>query len=114
MLYSLTETVSRFRPRSGINKVRYLGSNYINYANPNMHQQPRFYLSSKDDKFKYWTSYKTEWDASQNVLATRGVSSLSPGLGSNPGYPIQDVAPFIVYNKSIPTNKIVIKSLPDR
>jgi hypothetical protein len=60
MLYSLTDTIARFRPRSGINKIRYFGLNYLNYGNADMHSQPRFYLASKDDKFKYWSSYRIE------------------------------------------------------
>jgi hypothetical protein len=104
MLYSLSETVSRFRPRSGINKIRYFGKNYLNYANSNMHQQPRFYLASKDDKFKYWTSYRVETGVSGGI--ERGIAKTPTG---NSDYYIDDAAPFVVYKDAIPANRIVVK-----
>lgn len=121
MYYSLEDCFGRFRPRSGINKIRYdatsgkvfqLGATTAASGNTTqsiIDKRPRYYLSDKNDKFKYWTSYKTEWDSVGNVLATRGVSSSTPSVGSNPGYPISDVAPFVVYKNSIPANKVVIK-----
>jgi hypothetical protein len=104
MLYSLTDTISRFRPRSGINKVRFLGNNYINYANANMHKQPRFYLSSKDDKFKYWNSYRVESGSFGGV--ERGIALTATGNGD---YWIDDTAPFVVYKDYVPANRLVVK-----
>jgi hypothetical protein len=62
ILYSLSDCLGRFRPRSGINKLRFFGKNYINNSGNNLYSQPRYYLSSKDDKFKYWNSYRVEGD----------------------------------------------------
>lgn len=104
MLYSLTETISRFRPRSGINKIRYFGLNYLNYSNPDMHRQPRFYLASKEDKFKYWNSYRIE--TATYGGQERGISMTTPGSGD---YHIDDAAPFVVYTDPVPANRIVVK-----
>lgn len=104
MLYSLTDTISRFRPRSGINKIRYFGLNYLNFANSDMHRQPRFYLASKEDKFKYWNSYRIETETFGGK--ERGISMNTPGSGN---YYIDDAAPFVVYEKPVPANRIVIK-----
>ncbi len=98
MLYSLEDCLGRFRPRSGINKTRYL-SNYIHHSNPEMTNRPRYYMSSKDDKFKYWTSYRTE-------------SGIERGIANeeiNGQYYISDTAPFVIYKEPVPTNKIVVK-----
>ena len=59
-LFSLEDCLGRFRPRSGINKVLYFDNRYLNRVHPDMAQQPRFYFPTPDDKFKYWTSYRTE------------------------------------------------------
>lgn len=104
MLYSLTDTIARFRPRSGINKIRYFGLNYLNYANADMHSQPRFYLASKDDKFKYWNSYRIETATFGGQ--ERGISITTPGNGD---YYIDDAAPFVVYDKPVPANRLVVK-----
>lgn len=104
MLYSLTDTVARFRPRSGINKIRYFGLNYLNYGNADMHSQPRFYLASKDDKFKYWSSYRIETATFGGQ--ERGISMTTPGNGD---YYIDDAAPFVVYTEPVPANRIVVK-----
>ena len=104
MLYSLTDTISRFRPRSGINKIRYFGLNYLNYGNADMHSQPRFYLASKDDKFKYWNSYRIETATFGGQ--ERGISTNAPGSGD---YYIDDAAPFVVYTDPVPANRIVVK-----
>ncbi len=104
MLYSLTDVVSKFRPRSGINKVRYFGDNFLNYSNPQIHQQPRFYLSSKDDKFKYWNSYRVE--ASGTTSIERGIGLTETGDGD---YFADDIAPFVVYTDPVPANRIVVK-----
>ena len=104
MLYSLTDTIARFRPRSGINKIRYFGLNYLNYGNADMHSQPRFYLASKDDKFKYWNSYRIETATFGGQ--ERGISMNTPGSGD---YYIDDAAPFVVYTDPVPANRIVVK-----
>ena len=105
LLYSLTDCLGRFRPRSGINKIRFNGGTgyqYLNYPNEQMHSFPRYYLSSKDDKFKYWTSYRKE---TSKII--RGLSQKSAGTGS--GYYIDDANPFVVYNRPVPANRIVVK-----
>jgi hypothetical protein len=110
-LYSLEETVGRFRPRSGINKLRFFGDNFMNYPNSDMDVQPRFYLSSKDDVFKYWTSYRVENDYYSNYPEVD--YSIERGVGKKlvqPGeYWIDDAAPFVVYKTAIPANRIVVK-----
>lgn len=99
LLYSLEECFGRFRPRSGINKLRYFDNRFTHFANPQMAERPRYYMSSKDDSFKYWTSYRTE-----NGIE-RGVANK---VLNNQNY-IDDAAPFVVYKKEVPANRIVVK-----
>lgn len=87
LLFSLTDCLERFRPRSGINKIRYDYTPWTHYANESMHQLPRYYLASKNDKFKYWTSYRKEpmsmytfstsgtdgWVANSNTIISTGL-----------------------------------------
>lgn len=100
LLFSLDDCFARFRPRSGINKVR-LGVNngYLNSANQYMSTRPRYYLADRNDKFKYWTSYRTEGNSEY------GIANKQNG-GQN--Y-IDDAAPFVVYEKAVPANRIVVK-----
>ena len=99
LLFSLEDCFGRFRPRSGINKVRYGITKYIHHSNPDMAQRPRYYMASREDKFKYWSSYRLEGGTEY------GVANASP-FGTNH---INDAAPFVVYKEQIATNKIVIK-----
>jgi hypothetical protein len=108
MLYSLEDCFGKFRPRSGINKMRYFSGRFFNFSNPDMSLRPRYYMADKTDKFKYWTSYRNEVvSTSNNIEKTyeRGVASKI--VGSN--FYIDDAAPFVVYETPVPTNKIVIK-----
>lgn len=99
MLYSLEDCLARFRPRSGINKLRYFAGNYTHHTNSDLATRPRYYMAHRDDQFKYWTSYRTE-----NGVE-RGIASKVIG-GSN--Y-IDDVSPFVVYDSPVPANRIVVK-----
>jgi hypothetical protein len=99
LFYSLEDCFNKFRPRSGINKAQYFDKSYIHHANSNMCNRPRYYMSDKDDKFKYWSSYRTE-NGIEYGIANKVIN------GQN--Y-IQDVAPFIVYKNSVPSNRIVVK-----
>ena len=99
MLYSLEDCFNRFRPRSGINKLRYFENKFSHHSNIDLAQRPRFYMSSKDDKFKYWTSYRTE------AGIERGIANKKVN-GENS---IDDAAPFVVYREPVPANKIIVK-----
>lgn len=98
-LYSLEECFGKFRPRSGINKLRYFDNKFSHHSNINMAQRPRYYMADRYDAFKYWTSYRVEdgieRGISKNVL--------------NGQFFIDDTAPFIVYKDSVPTNRVVVK-----
>jgi hypothetical protein len=59
-LYSLEQCFYKFRPRSGINKILYSNNKYFNISGREMFRRPRYYMSSPDDVFKYWTSYRKE------------------------------------------------------
>ena len=114
LLYSLEDCIKPHRPRSGINKLLYLGDSANQYLDIgdkvsgtqellSIARRPRYYMSSRSDQFKYWTSYRTE-----NVNGEQqefGVSRES----ANGIYYIHDASPFVVYKEEIPTNKIVIK-----
>ena len=99
LLYSLEDCFGRFRPRSGINKVRYGITDFVHHANPEMARRPRYYMSHKDDKFKYWTSYRVE-DGIEYGIA----NASSPGINN-----INDASPFVVYESKVAANRIVVK-----
>ena len=98
-LYSLESCFERFRPRSGINKAVYFENGKLHYPNMFMADRPRYYMPEKKDKFKYWTSYRTE--SGQEY----GISSKVSGVQNS----IEDACPFIVYKDQVPTNRVVIK-----
>ena len=96
-LYSLSDCFRHNRPRSGINKLLYLGNNqFVDNGSSDPSSRPRFYIGSRNDYFKYWTSYRMEGDIE------RGIS-----YGANNA--IDDTVPFVVYKNPVATNKIVIK-----
>jgi hypothetical protein len=109
--YSLDDCFRQNRPRSGINKILYLGQGqYIDgltsgiSTSVDVSRRPRYYMSSRYDDFKYWTSYRTE--VVDNVTQEFGVS-LNTGTGSS--YYIYDAAPFVAYKDPVPANRIVVK-----
>jgi hypothetical protein len=101
LLFSLEDCFGKFRPRSGINKAKYFSDRYFHYSDKDMAKRPRYYIATKNDSFKYWTSDRTE-------DGTRGIS-YPVKSGSNTSYFIDDAAPFIVYSESVPANRIVVK-----
>jgi len=112
--YDLKECFEPFRPRSGINKPLFFSNSYID--NVSSARRPRYYIASRKDKFKYWTSFKTE-TVTNNVngknvqtLSQFGISNSEPiDPVTNAGYRIDDAAPFVVYKKELPANRIVVK-----
>jgi hypothetical protein len=107
MFYSLEDCVKPFRPRSGINKLMYFGGNYIHNSNELMSQRPRYYMPSRYDEFKYWTSYRTETAVEGGVTKTieRGIAKNKVGTLNY----IDDTAPFVVYKENVPANRIIVK-----
>lgn len=123
MLYSLEDCFKPFRPRSGINKMLYLGINgggytqaqYIDATTANSATRPRYYVSSRYDQFKYWTSYRNESIQGLDIFIPEfpfpvtnneyGVS-LIPVNGRSYIY---DAAPFVVYSDNLPINRLVFK-----
>ena len=99
MLYSLEDCFGRFRPRSGINKLKWFENKYSHHDTINLARRPRYYMSDKKDPFKYWSSYRTEEGIE------RGISNQT----INNQYYIEDAAPYVVYKNQIPTNRIVVK-----
>lgn len=124
LLFSLEDCIKPFRPRSGINKMLYFGSigqtpnynQFIDDPRKEAARRPRYYMASRDDQFKYWTSYRTEYGMPTPMPnmnypqvireVPRGYSFYYSTNGLN--Y-IEDAVPFVVYNSSVPTNKIVVK-----
>jgi hypothetical protein len=100
-LYSLEACFEQFRPRSGINKAVFFKDNGTRVHHPNlfMADRPRYYMSDKNDKFKYWTSYRTE--AGQEY----GIASKVRGSQNS----IEDACPFVVYKERVPANRVVVK-----
>jgi hypothetical protein len=101
LLFSLEDCFNKFRPRSGINKAKYFPDRFFHYSDKDMAKRPRYYIATKNDAFKYWTSDRTE-------DGTRGISYPVKN-GNTTSYFIDDAAPFIVYSESIPANRIVVK-----
>jgi len=131
-LFSLENCFDRFRPRSGINKARFgINSKYLHYSNEDLASRPRYYMADKNDKFKYWSSFRTEaiykYQYSNNTVAygesptftdngviKSGVVSSYKERGislqrQNGQYYIEDAAPFVVYKEPVPINRIVTK-----
>lgn len=100
MTYDLEACFGSFRPRSGINKLFLNPERRVFTDMIRSGERPRYYFASKNDKFKYWNSYR------QENQATYGISNPTQ-TGS--GYQIQDVAPFVVYESPVPVNKLSIK-----
>ncbi len=106
LLYSLEDCFGKFRPRSGINKARFLDGISLHHTNSDMSNRPRFYMSSKNDIFKYWSSYRTESSIANNTLnVERGIANQN----INNRFYIDDAAPFVVYKDAVPANRIVVK-----
>ena len=107
LYFSLKDCFNLFRPRSGINKVLYFDNKYID--NIKTARRPRYYLASRYDAFKYWNSYRSQIDNDGVIETGISVSSNPQPFTNDIGYIIEDTAPFVVYEKSVPTNRIVIK-----
>ena len=107
LYFSLQDCFNLFRPRSGINKALYFENKYID--NVKSARRPRYYMASRYDNFKYWNSFRKQIENEEVV--EKGVSSLNnPAPFTNDiGFIIEDTCPFVVYEKPIPTNRIVMK-----
>jgi hypothetical protein len=99
MIYSLEDCIKPFRPRSGINKASYFGNRYFANSGVSIAERPRYYMASRYDQFRYWSSFRTE----DNI--ERGVAkNISNGLNY-----IDDAVPFVVYKENVPANRIIVK-----
>lgn len=98
-LYSLEACFEQFRPRSGINKAVFFENGKLHHPNLFMADRPRYYMPDKNDKFKYWTSYRTE--SGQEY----GIASKVRGSQNS----IEDACPFVVYKERVPANRVVVK-----
>jgi len=100
LYYDLKQCFNSFRPRSGINKPLFFeNGKYVD--NIRSGTRPRYYLSSRNDVFKYWNSFRFE-DGIE-----RGISSRTDVF--NIGYEISDACPFVIYKEDVAANRIVIK-----
>jgi len=109
LYYSLKDCIKPFRPRSGINKMLYFGESNINNTkfvdSIRSGKRPRYYFSSRFDKFKYWNSYRKESGEEFGISSTASTAFTT----GDPSYKINDCAPFVVYKNDVPTNRIVVK-----
>lgn len=104
---------------SGTNTASYQsgGVAQIGYLSTvNIARRPRYYMASRYDSFKYWTSYRTEVenlltiDGKTNKITREFGISVNTNTGTTkPSYYIYDAAPFVVYNDAVATNRIAIK-----
>jgi hypothetical protein len=99
MIYSLEDCIKPFRPRSGINKASYFNNRYFANSGVSLAERPRYYMASRYDQFRYWSSFRTE----NNI--ERGIAkNVSSGLNY-----IDDAVPFVVYKEKVPANRLVVK-----
>ena len=109
LYYSLKDCIKPFRPRSGINKILYFGESNINNTkfvdSIRSGRRPRYYFSSRFDKFKYWNSYRKQ-NGQEFGISSQVATFFTTG---NPSYKINDCAPFVVYKQEVATNRIVVK-----
>lgn len=107
LIFDLEECFAPFRPRSGINKAMYFDNAY--FEDFTTARRPRFYICSRDDKFKYWNSFRQQMI--DGTYTEVGVSRrVNPsGYDSSIGYIIDDTAPFAVYDSTVPANRIIVK-----
>ena len=99
IIFSLEDCLKPFRPRSGINKSVYIPGRYLANSGADIARRPRYYMPSRYDEFKYWTSYRTEENVEVGIA-----NNTSNGL-----YFINDTAPFVVYKEEVPANRIILK-----
>jgi hypothetical protein len=99
LLFSLKECFQPFRPRSGINKVNWFSNKYID--NIRSGKRPRYYMASRFDEFKYWSSYRKEDGVERGISSTIDTNNI--------GYAIEDASPFVIYNSAVNANRIVVK-----
>ncbi len=99
MIYSLEDCLKPFRPRSGINKPLYFANKYVANSGARMAERPRYYMPSRYDEFRYWTSYRTEDNFE------RGIAN---NISNNLNF-IDDTVPFVVYKDQVPANRVIVK-----
>ena len=99
LLYSLEDCIKPFRPRSGINKAVSFKGKYFANSGSDIARRPRYYMASRYDQFKYWTSFRTENGIERGIAKTI----------VNGNYYIDDAVPFVVYKENVPTNRIIVK-----
>jgi hypothetical protein len=99
MIYSLEDCLKPFRPRSGINKPLYFSGKYLANSGARLAERPRYYMPSRYDQFRYWTSYRTEGNAEYGIS-----NKISNGLNY-----IEDAVPFVVYKNQVPANRLIVK-----
>ena len=109
LYYSLKDCIKPFRPRSGINKMLFFGDSNLNNEqfidSIRSGGRPRYYFSSRFDKFKYWNSYRKE-DSAEYGISSKVATYFTTG---DPSYKINDCAPFVTYKNNVATNRIVVK-----
>ena len=99
LLYSLEDCIKPFRPRSGINKATFFNGKYLANSGSDIARRPRYYMPSRYDQFKYWTSFRTEGGIERGIAKTI----------VNGNYYIDDAVPFVVYKENVPANRIIVK-----
>ena len=70
LLYSLEDCIKPFRPRSGINKATFFNGKYLANSGKDIARRPRYYMASRYDQFKYWSSFRTESGIERGIAKT--------------------------------------------
>jgi hypothetical protein len=99
LLYSLEDCIKPFRPRSGINKAVAFKGKFLSNSGSDLARRPRYYMASRYDQFKYFTSFRTEEGIERGIAKTI----------VNGNYYIDDAVPFVVYKENVPANRIIVK-----
>lgn len=113
-LFSLDDCFTANRPRSGINKILMIPGRRWLPSNNFVDNRPRYYPGSKEDQFKYWTSFRTispEKEPNAELRYPDGIPGTMDVGVSKPGSTkfIDDACPFVVYKETIYANRITIK-----
>ena len=119
LYFDLEQCFYPFRPRSGINKLLYFDNKYVD--NIKSARRPRYYMSTRYDKFKYWNSYRKQSSDTRGELTykvftkqlSNNVATLSIGnyventrynLVSNPSFEVNTVGWSAFNNATLSTS----------
>jgi hypothetical protein len=102
--FSIAGSTAQTYTSGGAAEVGYLSS--VNVA-----RRPRYYMGSRYDDFRYWTSYREEVSKNADGSGTNEEYGIARNetVGNPASYYIYDAAPFVVYKEKVPANRVTVK-----